>query len=388
MRTRLSILPLMAVLAGVVSCQKAPVADPQPETPDLKTFYATIEEDATKVFADEKLRVLWDADDRVSIFDHYTLNEEYRFTGETGANAGWFEQIPYGAFVTGNDLDLVYAVYPYRKSTAIDNDGILSVEYPAEQVFRKDSFGLGANTMVSVTEDNRLQFRNGCGYLVLKLYGHLFGVSSITLRGNAGEPLAGKALVAMEPKGVPSVKMTEDAQSEVTLVCKDPVVLGDTPEEAVAFWFAIPPTTFDEGFTIEVKGCKGEVVKRTTTKPVKVPRNLRVSMAPMSVEETAPWVRGLREIRFQGRRRGPGPYGKLALPRQYARAHRLPRHRARPGHPRPPLDAHPPGAGLRRLLHQQQQVRGAGPSELLPDLPGEQLPGIRHERHPVPGNGR
>ena len=90
MRTRLSLFPLMAVLAGVVSCQKAPVADPQPETPDLKTFYATIEEDATKVFADEKLRVLWDADDRVSIFDHYTFNEEYRFTGETGANAGWF----------------------------------------------------------------------------------------------------------------------------------------------------------------------------------------------------------------------------------------------------------------------------------------------------------
>ena len=289
MRTRLSIFPLMAVLAGVVSCQKAPVADPQPETPALKTFYATIGEDASKVFADDELRVLWDADDRVSIFDHYTLNEEYRFTGETGDNAGWFEQIPYGSFVTGNDLDLVYAVYPYRKSTAIDNDGVLSVEYPAEQVFRKGSFGLGANTMVSVTEDNRLQFRNGCGYLVLKLYGHLFGVSSITLRGNAGEPLAGKALVAMEPKGVPSVKMTEDAQSEVTLMCKDPVVLGDTPEEAVAFWFALPPTTFDEGFTIEVKGSKGEVVKRSTSKPVKVSRNLRVSMAPMSVEDTAPW---------------------------------------------------------------------------------------------------
>lgn len=143
--------------------------------------------------------------------------------------------------------------------------------------------------MVSVTEDNRLQFRNGCGYLVLKLYGHLFGVSSITLRGNAGEPLAGKARIAMEPKGVPSVKMAEDAKSEVTLVCKDPVVLGDTPEEAIAFWFALPPTDFDKGFTIEVKGCKGEVVKRSTSKPVKVSRNLRVSMAPMSVEDTAPW---------------------------------------------------------------------------------------------------
>ena len=289
MRSRLSLFPLMAVLAGVVSCQKASVADPQPEIPAAKTFYATIGEEGTKVFADDALRVLWDADDRVSIFDRYTLNEEYRFMGETGANAGWFEQVPYEAFVTGNDLDLVYSVYPYRKSNAIDNDGVLSVEYPKEQVYRKDSFGLGANTMVSVTDDNRLQFRNGCGYLVVKLYGHLFGVSSITLRGNAGEPLAGKAFISMKPKDVPSVKMAEGASPEVRLVCKDAVVLGDTPEEAVAFWFAIPPTDFEKGFTIEVKGSKGEIVKRSTTKAVKVPRNLRVSMAPMSLEETAPW---------------------------------------------------------------------------------------------------
>ena len=288
MRCRLSLFPLMAVLAGVVSCQKASVADPQLEIPALKTFYATIGEETTKVFADDGLRVLWDADDRVSIFDRYTLNEEYRFTGETGANAGWFEQIPHEGFVAGNNLDLVYSVYPYRKSNAIDHEGVLSVEYPAEQVFRKDTFGPGANTMVSVAEDNRLQLRNGCGYLVLKLYGPLSGVSSITLRGNAGEPLAGKARIAMEPKGVPSVKMAEDAQSEVTLVCKDPVVLGDSPEEAIAFWFALPPTDFDKGFTIEVKGSKGEVVKRATSKSIKVSRNLRVSMAPLSVEDTAP----------------------------------------------------------------------------------------------------
>ncbi len=40
MRSRLSLLPLMAVLAGVISCQKAPVADPQPDIPAAKTFYA------------------------------------------------------------------------------------------------------------------------------------------------------------------------------------------------------------------------------------------------------------------------------------------------------------------------------------------------------------
>ena len=281
---------LGAVLAVLASCQKAPQDNLEPESPALKTFYATIGDDAgSRVYADSELRVLWNADDRVSIFDHYTLNEEYRFTGETGANAGWFEQVPHGTFVTGNDLDLVYSVYPFRKSNVISNDGVLSVEYPAEQVYRKDSFGQGANTMVSVTKDNRLQFRNACGYLVVKLYGHLFGVSSITLRGNNGELLAGNATIQMEPQGVPSVSMEKDAKTEVTLVCNEHVVLGAEPEDATAFWFAIPPTDFEKGFTIEVRGTKGEVVKRAMNKAVKVPRNLRVSMAPITMHETTAW---------------------------------------------------------------------------------------------------
>ena len=289
MRKRQLSFLLGVVLAGLASCQKAPVDNP--ESPALKTFYATIGDEAgTRVFADSELRVLWDADDRVSIFDHYTLNEEYRFMGETGDNAGWFEQVPHSAFMVGNDLDLVYSVYPFRKSNAISNDGVLSVEYPAEQVYRKDSFGQGANTMVSVTKDNRLQFRNGCGYLVVKLYGHLFGVSSITLRGNNGEVLAGKAAVTMEPEGVPEVKMEKDGKTEVTLACNGQnIVLAAEPEDATAFWFAIPPTTFEKGFTIEVRGTKGEIVKRTVNKAVKVPRNLRVSMAPITMHETTAW---------------------------------------------------------------------------------------------------
>ena len=37
-----------------------------------RTFYATIGEDLTKVYADENLRLLWNADDRISIFNKST----------------------------------------------------------------------------------------------------------------------------------------------------------------------------------------------------------------------------------------------------------------------------------------------------------------------------
>ena len=80
------------------------------------TFYASLEQPAgveTRVYADENLMLLWHADDRVSIFDRYTFNQEYRFTGETGDNAGSFEKVPNGEFNVGNEIPCVYAVYPF-----------------------------------------------------------------------------------------------------------------------------------------------------------------------------------------------------------------------------------------------------------------------------------
>ena len=276
---------LLALAAGMVSCRKA-----GQDAPDAgKPFYATIDNDLdTKVYADEDLHVRWDADDRISIFDRYTLNEQYRFTGETGANAGWFDPVPRGGFRTGNKLDYVYAVYPYRAGTSIGDDGVLKVKLAKEQPYRADSFGPGAHTMVSVTKDDRLLFRNACGYLVLKLYGEGIEVSSITLKGSFGEPLAGEALVSMLPGEEPSLKMADAASSMVELVCGKPVVLPAKPEEAVSFWFALPPMEFEHGFTAEVKDSDGRTYYPYTKKAVKVPRNRKVSMAPFELRGNAP----------------------------------------------------------------------------------------------------
>lgn len=275
---------LLALAAGMVSCQKAGQDVPEAEDPSGKTFYATIDNDLdSKVYADEELRVLWDADDRISIFDHYTLNEEFRFTGESGANAGWFERVPLDGFVTGNELDYVYAVYPYREGTTIDNDGVLKVDLPEKQTYRKDSFGLGANTMLSVTKDNRLHFRNACGYLVLKLYGLGVSVSSITLQGSFSEPISGKAFLSMTPEGVPALKPAEEASSIVTLLCEKPVELPGNPEQAVEFWFAVSPVVFEHGFTAIVESTDGRTFTPFTKKAVEVPRNRKVSMAPFDL---------------------------------------------------------------------------------------------------------
>ena len=129
-------------------------------------FYATLESDSesdTRVYIDEDIKILWDAEDQVSIFNKSTLNQQYQFDGESGDNSGTFSRVPNGYFGAGNDLDYICSVYPFQESATISNSGKLTLTLPAEQTYRTEStgptFGRGANTMVSVTNDKLLKFK-------------------------------------------------------------------------------------------------------------------------------------------------------------------------------------------------------------------------------------
>ena len=255
---------------------------------DGNVFYATIEDSAdstaTKVFADDQLRVLWNADDRITIFEKYTLGEEYRFEGKDGDNAGSFSPVSQGnGYVVGNSLSYSYAVYPHDGNTTISNDGVLSLTLPANQTYKANSFGVGANTMVSVTNDKKMLFRNvGC-FLSLKLYGDGVSVKSITLKGNNGEKLAGPATVTMPVNGTPSHVMQNDATESITLTCETPVALGADADHYTEFWFVVPPTTFTKGFTVTVTDSNDGTFVKSTDNPLEVKRNQLYRMEPLEV---------------------------------------------------------------------------------------------------------
>lgn len=264
-------------------------------------FYASFEqpaEEETRVYANEDLLLRWTADDRISIFNKITYNQQYKFTGDTGDNAGGFRKVDSDEFVTGNTIAHVVSVYPYQEATKITESEVLTVALPAEQNYAENTFGLGANTMISVSPDNLLQYKNVGGYLMLKLYGESVSVSSITLKGNNAEKLAGKASVVMPVNGVPSVTMAENATTEITLTCPKPVQLGTTAEECTQFWFVIPPTTFSKGFTIQVNETTGGIVEKSTQKSIAIERSKLVKMSPMEVEYCTP----TRNIEFADQR--------------------------------------------------------------------------------------
>ena len=249
-------------------------------------FYADLEQYSdsdTKVYVDKNVKILWDEDDRISIFNKTTYNQEYRFSGETGDNAGAFKKIPNDDFVTGNSMDFICSVYPYQESTKISNEGVLTLTLPAEQAYREDSFGPGANTMVSATDDNMLLFKNVGGYLVLKFYGEGVTVSSVKLEGNNGELLSGKATVTPAVGGNPEIAMASTAGTSITLTCENPVELGATKEEATQFWMVVPPTAFTKGFTLTVIDTDGDVFIKETTKSLSVVRNGVLRISPIEV---------------------------------------------------------------------------------------------------------
>lgn len=246
------------LIVAIASCQVADVDSPSgARRHDAPRFAASLE--STRVYVDGDLQMYWTADDRISVFTCQG-NDQYRFDGQTGDQTCTFTKISEDPMNPRDPLSANYSVYPYRLTTSIAADGVLTMRLPEEQPYASDSFGLGANTMVAVTEgpaDYFLKFKNICGFLVVKLYG-TGTVKSLVLEGSNGEKLAGKATVTTTANGNPSVTMAETGTTSITLNCGDGVSLGTDEATATAFWFALPPTAFTKGFVVSAMGANGK----------------------------------------------------------------------------------------------------------------------------------
>lgn len=276
--------PLICLL--VMSCSVQDFDTRSSSSQDV--FHAYLEsysDPDTKVYVNEKIKLLWDAKDRISLFNKTTLNQQYEFKGATGDNSGDFKKVT-DPFATGNDLDYICAVYPYLESTDISNSDVLTFNLPAEQTYRENSFGPGANTMVSVTEtkEEPLMFKNAGGYLVLKFYGKDISISSVTIEGRNKEPLSGKATWEPAVGAVPKFDFTSTAGTSITLTCNEPVTLGATKEEATVFWMVVPPTSFEKGFKLTVTGADGKSIIKETDKKLSIVRNTMLRISPVEVK--------------------------------------------------------------------------------------------------------
>lgn len=290
------ILSIASLLLLFVACNTElqpvdPEPQPQPKTAAGLVFYASFENQTvpgTKVFMNDSWGLRWNAGDEISLFNGTTDNLKFGFSGEEGATGGSFAPVNPNATMNGATVPHIYAVYPYASGTTVASSGTISLTLPAEQAYYGGvSFARGANTMVSVTDNqsDKLVFKNVCGYVQLKLYGDGASVASVTLKGNGNELLAGPASVSASADGAPSVAMQSGATKEVSVVCATPVALGSDAEHYTTFMLAIPPTRFTGGFTITVTDSDGYVFEKKTTNDYTIGRNVIFPMAPICCRE-------------------------------------------------------------------------------------------------------
>ena len=282
------------LVALAASCAlNEPAAPEEEQALTIQAGFETVGA-GTRVSVDEDYNVTWDEGDEISIFYRNTANLRFVLAGEPGGTSAVFKSA--GGFGIGERIPYLCGFYPYSADVKLTQDGDFSIEWPAEQVYAEHGYGPGANPMVAVSESDKLYFRSIGGYLVLPLWGDKVAVESITLKGNGGEPLSGPATVYAGPSSAPSVYMGEDAGDQIVLVCKKPVLIGETEEDATPFWFVIPPTCFYEGFTISVLCTSGEVLEFSAEdqeETYQVERNTLFSMDPLCIKAAVINVTGV-----------------------------------------------------------------------------------------------
>lgn len=286
-------LLLFTVVATLFSACVKDITDNRPgiefsadQTPETLTvgFEENVE---TRIQLDESQKTVWTNGDLVSVFYRSDANQKWKYTGETGARVADLTRIDEG--VASETMKRVVAIYPYSKNYYINTETYnIQATLPAVQTYLKDSYGLNGNIMISQGEYNDISLKSVCGWLKLQMTGNGQIVESITLKGNNGEQVAGELYINSadatatlasdaggsddgQTGGVGGGLVFEDAiLKEVKLDCGEGRELG---ADATSFYIALPPQTFEKGFTVEIECAEHLTYTKSTTKSLTIERN-------------------------------------------------------------------------------------------------------------------
>ena len=281
---------LFAALFAFAACTQNEVEEFSADRADVpETLTVGFEGGDTRIELNEALKTVWTAGDEVSVFYRSDINQRWQYQGETGERVGDLRCVDAGSG-TPTETTKVVIAYPYDEAYYLNSETCdIQAMLPAVQGYKVSSYGEGGNIMVSQSEYNQFSLKSVVGWLRVELTGEGQMVESITLRGNAGEQVAGElyidtttaeATLASERgeagEGAGGSLIFDDTISmEVTLDCGSGVELGS---EATAFYIALPPQTFAEGMTIEVNCAGYKPMILSTESSITIERNHIVPM--------------------------------------------------------------------------------------------------------------
>ena len=273
-----------------VSCVKEQGVEPEALMTDAPEITATTAVEArtkASVAEGEGLAkpVVWDKGDAISVFYKNNANLKYELKGDGGSPTGDFTYAQ--GFGSAILFKIIYGVYPYDKDTRF-LDGSIRTTFPAVQSFTEKTFDPKSNLMVAASETNALFFKHVGGFLLLNLYGEDVQVKEAVFQGNGGEILAGPAEIYADLDSAPSIWIDpETGVKTLTLSSKEPVAVHEGRDNPTEFWLVVPPTLFEEGFTVTVTDVDGNVFVAEYTQEVEVERNTIFRMEPLCLKKVA-----------------------------------------------------------------------------------------------------
>lgn len=249
------------------------------------TIDDNLPETKTQLSADGKF--LWSPGDGISLIYgsgsgsyFYSTNTEpaatAQFTGSIYAVTGFDENAP--------DLKF-WGIFPCARENQIvagqDGNYLASIELPRLQRTGANTWGNEQFPYIGQSRGLAMGFRNVCSGFKFYLENDL--IQEIRFRGNNGEILAGGCLVSLE-NGVPKIESFESNTSrEITLypprtATGGPGVFEKSVEGNITWYYlAVPPMTFEKGFTFTFLTADGKTGTRTFVSSTTALRNKFIS---------------------------------------------------------------------------------------------------------------
>ena len=271
---------LSAALAVLASCslekQKMNPDVVVPENDSITIIASQEGNPQTRTVLDEDLiHVLWTPEDRINLFYQ---DQSACFTSinteENTAVAQFKGQMTVDVVTAGNEegemeTSYFWGLYPYSEEARYNMDNSTIETYlPWEQTAEKNSFADDLFITIGRSTSWSMPFYNVCSGLRFTVDQE--GITSVILKSNGGEPLAGRFVAAFdEDTDRPVVKDVWEPYQEIRLVPPEgsPCFYPDT------YYFIVTlPGTLESGFTLVLEGLPYDA-QVSTTNPVTFKRS-------------------------------------------------------------------------------------------------------------------
>ena len=252
-----------------------------------KVFTASIEQ-GTRTFTDGT-KVYWIEDEEISIFDKSTSNVKYVYAGETGETSGPF--VDAGEAVSpGDPLTYTYAIYPYTGYNEVVAENVVYSYIEPQQYYYGNTFDpYYGNSLVAISDNESLKFKNAVGYLKLRLIGDgSTPISYIDIKSNNGEYITGDFYASFASLDAdPVIVATDDyyyAFAEAIVAFDDEAPVYLDASNPLDVWVGLLPADLSGGITVTVIGADKREFTYSSSNPLSIKRGVCTPTAPLKVQ--------------------------------------------------------------------------------------------------------